>query len=195
MANETYSSGEILTAANLNRDIIHVVTSATRPSAPAEGWKIYETDTNKALIYDGSSWVPVAYLGAWDTYTPTWDATSSSPSIGNGTIEGHYMDLGLLGHVHVRLVMGSSTTYGSGTYSVTLPSGWTTAHTNMNVGNYAAHDNGAGTVYVGWVRTVVDQQAPVIGAISNSSFVTPTVPFTWAQDDIWDLSMTFHRAS
>lgn len=38
----------------------HVVcTSSTRPTGIAEGTMIYETDTNKALIYNGSSWVEV----------------------------------------------------------------------------------------------------------------------------------------
>jgi hypothetical protein len=38
----------------------HVVcTSSTRPTGIAEGTMIYETDTNKVLVYNGSSWVEV----------------------------------------------------------------------------------------------------------------------------------------
>ena len=33
-----------------------VVSSATRPSSPHEGQRIYETDTDKRLVYDGSAW-------------------------------------------------------------------------------------------------------------------------------------------
>jgi hypothetical protein len=33
-----------------------ICTSSSRPSAPGEGRMIYETDTNKALVYDGSNW-------------------------------------------------------------------------------------------------------------------------------------------
>jgi hypothetical protein len=33
-----------------------VVTSSTRPSSPTEGQSIYETDTDRWLVYDGSNW-------------------------------------------------------------------------------------------------------------------------------------------
>jgi len=35
-----------------------VCTSSTRPASPYEGQCIYETDTDKMLIYDGSAWYP-----------------------------------------------------------------------------------------------------------------------------------------
>lgn len=34
-----------------------ICTSSTRPATPAEGTLIYETDTNKALYYNGTSWL------------------------------------------------------------------------------------------------------------------------------------------
>lgn len=33
-----------------------VCTSSTRPASPFEGQVIYETDTDKVLVYDGSAW-------------------------------------------------------------------------------------------------------------------------------------------
>lgn len=35
---------------------IIVCTSTTRPATPFEGQRIYETDTNRELLYDGSGW-------------------------------------------------------------------------------------------------------------------------------------------
>lgn len=35
-----------------------VCTSTTRPASPYEGQSIYETDTDKALTWDGSAWNP-----------------------------------------------------------------------------------------------------------------------------------------
>lgn len=35
-----------------------VCTSTTRPTAPFEGQMIYETDTDKVLVYNGYAWVP-----------------------------------------------------------------------------------------------------------------------------------------
>ena len=37
-----------------------VCTSSTRPASPFEGQVIYETDTNRVLVYDGSAWVMIA---------------------------------------------------------------------------------------------------------------------------------------
>ena len=37
-----------------------VCTSTTRPSAPYEGMMIYETDTNRVLVYDNAAWVMIA---------------------------------------------------------------------------------------------------------------------------------------
>ena len=58
--------------------------------------------------------------GAWTSYTPTWTA-SSNPSIGNGTITGRYIQVGKMVHVWIRVVGGSSTTFGSGTYAWSMP--------------------------------------------------------------------------
>jgi len=46
--------------ANAVRDQgVQVTTSSARPSSPAEGMVIYETDTDHFMAYDGSSWVRV----------------------------------------------------------------------------------------------------------------------------------------
>ena len=37
-----------------------ICTSTTRPTAPYEGQMIYETDTNRVLLYDNAAWVMVA---------------------------------------------------------------------------------------------------------------------------------------
>jgi hypothetical protein len=41
-----------------------VCESTTRPSVPFEGQRIYETDTNKELVYDGAVWDTVSIDGS-----------------------------------------------------------------------------------------------------------------------------------
>lgn len=41
-----------------------VCTSTTRPSAPYEGQVIYETDTDKLLVWDASAWKPLPIVSA-----------------------------------------------------------------------------------------------------------------------------------
>lgn len=54
-------------------------------------------------------------------YTPTWSSTGTQPVLNNGSIYGRYALLGRLVHLYVELTMGSSTTYGTGTYRFSLP--------------------------------------------------------------------------
>ena len=57
-------------------------------------------------------------LTEWTTYTPTWTATGGTPTIGNGTLTGAYIQAGDLCHFWFRFVMGSTTSVGTTT-------GWT----------------------------------------------------------------------
>lgn len=60
-------------------------------------------------------------LGGWTAYTPVWTAATTNPSLGNGTLTGQYMKIGRTCHVMIKLVMGSTTTYGSGSWRISLP--------------------------------------------------------------------------
>jgi hypothetical protein len=60
-------------------------------------------------------------LGTWTTYVPLWTATTTNPVIGNGTILGRYMATTDWCEVWVGIKAGSTTTFGSGQYSVSLP--------------------------------------------------------------------------
>jgi hypothetical protein len=56
-----------------------VCTSTTRPTAPYEGQMIYETDTNRVLIWDNAAWVMIA-----DTDTPPGMQLIKTQTIGSG---------------------------------------------------------------------------------------------------------------
>lgn len=55
-----------------------VVTSSTRPSSPAEGDHIYETDTKLVYFWDGSAWLP---LSGQVIASNTLSSTASSISL------------------------------------------------------------------------------------------------------------------
>lgn len=130
MADFSFVDGNVPTAAQWNsnvRDQLCVIcTSSTRPASPVTGRLIFETDTSKQFRYDGSAWVEVGKLGAWTTYTPTWTAASVNPAIGNGTLTGRYQRLfGRTFLVQVKMVAGSTTTFGTGAWSFLLPASLT----------------------------------------------------------------------
>jgi hypothetical protein len=49
-----------------------VCTSSTRPASPYDGQVIYETDTDRAMVWDNSAWVVLSATGVWTSFTPTW---------------------------------------------------------------------------------------------------------------------------
>lgn len=91
-----------------------ICTSSTRPSAPFEGMRIIETDTDTALVYSGSAWVRVANysstgrVGCSVSRSTTQNATTGSLTTVTWTVE----DFDPLGFIAVP----SST--------ITIPSGY-----------------------------------------------------------------------
>jgi hypothetical protein len=63
----------------------------------------------------------VTAFGAGQSYTPTWAAASVNPTIGNGTIVGAYTQIQKLVYFRIAITAGSTTTFGSGAYALTLP--------------------------------------------------------------------------
>lgn len=58
---------------------------------------------------------------AWTPYTPAWTGQTTNPVVGNGSLTGRYMKVGRTCHVQIDLVMGSTTTYGSGGWQMSVP--------------------------------------------------------------------------
>ena len=42
---------------------LDLITSSTRPAAPAAGKAYFETNTNKVIIWDGSAWTEIVSDG------------------------------------------------------------------------------------------------------------------------------------
>lgn len=58
---------------------------------------------------------------AWTSYTPTWVASTTNPTVGNGTLTGAYMQAGKYVAFRIYIVFGSTTTRGSGEYRFGYP--------------------------------------------------------------------------
>ena len=84
----------------------------------------------------------------WTTYTPIWTATGTAPSIGDGSIVGRYVSLGATIVGEIRLIFGSTTTRGSGTYKFSLPATGI-AENYQPMGQVVLRDEGPGITYFG----------------------------------------------
>lgn len=143
-------------------------------------------------------WGPTSSGGStWTPYTPTWTATSTNPVLGNGVLTGAYTLDGDSCHVHINMVMGSTTSYGVGQFRWALPYtaaalataalGWT--------GSSLAGDTG-NAYYPGVCRvlssaSVVMGINPLTSTGSAASEWNSGRPFTWGSGDYLDLDITY----
>jgi hypothetical protein len=131
--------------------------------------------------------------GAFTAYTPAWTATVTPPVLGNGTISGAYFQVGKLVVGRMSLTMGSTTTYGSGSYQLSLP---TTINAAYQL--YFPMGNGAivhgGNIY-GFIAGV-GSSTTVLWLTTAQPAVTssPSTPVTFASGDTVYVDFTYEAA-
>lgn len=131
----------------------------------------------------------------WTSYTPAWTASGTAPAIGNGAIIGKYIAAGKLIHFRVVLTMGSTTTYGTGQYSISLP---TNAHgTGLQVASGEALI--AGAAYRLHLRMAAGGSTALLycdptTAGNSVRSVTNLVPATFANTHYIVLAGTYEAA-
>jgi hypothetical protein len=70
-----------------------------------------------------STEIEVPVVTEWTDFTPVWSSAGTQPSIGNGTITGKYRRVGDSVEIFTEVYSGSTTTYGTGAYSFSMPAG------------------------------------------------------------------------
>ena len=132
-----------------------------------------------------------ANAGTWQSYTPTWTASTTNPSIGNGTLSGRYFQIGKLVYCQFTMRAGSTTTFGSGLWRFSYPVAPVGTSANLyQVGSVHAADSGTAnyngiTQYAG---------ATYMSLIINNNWVSATAPFTWANGDYLEVNTIYEAA-
>lgn len=190
--------GEFQTASNSTsyRLIFHVTTN---------------TATAYTMRFDNFSVGPQmnrAYgtpITDWVSYTPTFNGTGVA--IGNGTLTGYYRRVGDSISLSIKMVAGSTTNFGSGYWSFSLPPGLTMNTSKManSVGNVSikglarARDVSAASGWSGKAAYYNDTTltanfdfynvhtglAPI--RYDDNGIVNNGFPFTWASTDILEI--------
>jgi len=165
-----------------------VCTSSTRPSGGSRftGQLIFETDTNLVWVWNGSAWIPPLFNGAWNAYVPVWRSSGTAPAIGNGSLTGRFMQVGKTVFFSIHFVAGSTTTFGTGNYTVTLPVAAVALSARVGVyGNLT--DISATTSYIAFLYWTNGTTANLVtnGSGGAHATVTNIAPFTWANTDEW----------
>jgi len=133
-----------------------------------------------------SDWNAEHAFSSWQAYTPTWSSDGTAPTIGNGTLSGRYRmlssDMMLL---YVRWIRGSTSTNGTGTYTLTIPSGYNAANNGQyNLMSGRLLDSGtAHYVAVGIPNPGGTTINVVVADGSNPRLWSATVPVTPATND------------
>lgn len=136
---------------------------------------------------------------AFTTFTPVWTATTTNPVLGNGTLTGAYTRVNKLVFARFALVVGSTTTFGTGDYrfdfpvaaknlsnfSAILSSGWLFDSNVAQLFSVTASMVSSGTVF---------RLNAFPNSTQNVTVFNPTTPFTLATNDEMYLSICYEAA-
>lgn len=130
---------------------------------------------------------------AYAAYTPTWGSSGTQPAIGNGTVVGRKLVLGKFIQGSIVLTVGSTSTFGTGNYLLSLPAapnGSTPVNFPLGEG-IIVH---SGSVYP--VAPILSGSNIVLAIPAQPivNFVGPTVPFTFASGDVIFVNFTYEAA-
>lgn len=146
-------------------------------------------------IYYSHSQSPVGFP-QWFSYTPTWTATTTNPTLGNGVLNGRFTINGRTVTIVGTLSVGSTTTMGSGVYYWALPVQNST--NSVYFGSFQARRTGSalfiGVPYVG-SSTGYDGSTPTnkfsVWPYNSGSQFTNSSPAVWANTDIFGWTLTY----
>lgn len=153
-------------------------TRDTTVITPIAGMTAYLQDEGIFTSYDGSDWVDMSSTGVWITYTPAWTSSGTTPVLNNGTIAGRFTQMGKTVHFGAHIITGTTTTYGTGVFRISLP---VTAYTTSPIEQTALCKafNGS-TAYMGLANTGAGTYcAPQFVNGGGLAASNATNPFTW----------------
>jgi hypothetical protein len=172
--------------------------------APGDGLKPVFRGNRGVEVFSGSGSTSdlKALVRGWTetagNYTPEWTAATSNPAIGDGTLEGRYVQRGKTCLVNILLVAGSTTTFGSGAWSFSLPFQASYAVTTGGWGwrgVAAIYDSSAGQRFdrvagINRDATTVSQFVAMADG-TTALTLTSAAPMTWASGDILSLQAEY----
>jgi hypothetical protein len=174
----------------LKRAILSFTSASSRNAtltSPTEGMMAWLQDTNTMTQYDGTTWQTVLNGGTWTSYTPAWTGSVTNPVLGNGTIAGRYSKVGKMVDFSIKITAGSTTTFGSGPWSLSLPVA--AASVIDMIGNVLIGDLTGTSMYSMGAAYIPDGGTTLqayAGGKNDGALVSATYPQTWANGDrLW----------
>lgn len=116
---------------------------------------------------------------AWESYPVFWTSNGVAPAIGNGLLEGRKQIVGKWRRNYIKMVAGSTTTFGTGNYFWNLSD---SPRVGYYVGSMYIEDSGTTGRSAIVIATAASTVAQAV--TSADTFVSATVPQTWANGDV-----------
>lgn len=138
-----------------------------------------------------------AVVSEWQSYTPSWTSSGTAPAVGNGTIAGKYRRVGDSAEILVSLTSGTTTTYGTGVYKWSIPTGFTidTSKLGNSANNEPVGVAGAESTTTFYTGDSYYASTTTVGAYSSGaggawSQTAPFTPTGSAAGQKWELKFT-----
>lgn len=136
---------------------------------------------------------------AYTAYTPVWTSDGTAPALGNATVTAVYKKVGRFVHYIGKVVMGSSSTYGTGSYSFSLPYTQSTNQLTVALGGIAYLFDSSATAYMlatplltAANKFIITYPATYGGTYTGAGQLAP---WTWATSDQITWNITYEAAS
>lgn len=143
-----------------------------------------------------------AGASGWTTYAPAWTSTGTAPALVNGSLTGRYQRFGRTVVCGINLIPGSTTTFGTGNYSFSLPV--TAAAAGMFLigeAQYLAGGSGStgnrfgGQVVISSGATTCSPFFPPVETNVGLDFMSSAQPETFHSGDQLRLTLVYEAAS
>lgn len=174
-----------------NQAVPATLTSSTLPAVPFSGQLVWETDTGRLVVWDGSNWQEL--YGQWIDYTPTWSGLSV---LGASTASGRYQVIGRTVNVVATLTGGTGTSLGTNNITFSLPinssAAPSAATTYTGAGRF--NSNNGSAWHPMWPVTYASQTTATVYTLRSSDlgWVSPGISgLTWQSGSVMNAQLTY----
>lgn len=177
---------------------VMVVSSTTRPTALelyAGRW-IYETDTGRTLLYDGTGWIVMDE--PTQNYTPALVNIAIGTG-GNAANNGRYRRSGGWVDVKFQVVLGTSGASVGASPTIGIPfaslDGYELSQIPMGLFDSSAAQFYPGSTVLATATTIGIYAFGAAATYTTYNGVTSTIPFTWAAGDFFEANFRYQMAT
>jgi len=184
----TIEGGDVNIIGNVIAGSITLGTSTQRCKVSANGL------VSGGTVTDNSTATGDNVNEVWDAYyTPTieWKGDSSDPAIGNGTLTCRVYRSGRRLKVDVRLLVGSTTTFGSGAWYFQLPAPFSTWNAKHAAAGAAVMLDSGTQRFLGTATVNAAARRIYVNLDASASQINPTAPMTWATNDTLNVNIEY----